>query len=244
MIVRINHGFGSTGTIPGLKFYRASPKPAPHSSAGHRCGDLVIGNEPNHEVERPDGQTDPAEAIRECYYRCRTAIHHVPGHQGDQVLVAGPALWNATTRYAGNPSGDWISISHTSLRRSARVNATEWRCTPIPIDMTPGKIKADIPQSQPGLSPSPRRVPLVPRPDRSHPDPFSWPARLCRRDGPHGTPSRVGRRQEQWLGAHSLRGDRRVERKTHVASPSSRSCSIAGSRPPISRNGPSRIGPA
>ena len=43
-----------------------------------------------------------------CYRLCREAIHHLPGHADDQVLVGSPAPWNNQTSYPGNPNGDWV----------------------------------------------------------------------------------------------------------------------------------------
>jgi murein DD-endopeptidase MepM/ murein hydrolase activator NlpD len=44
----------------------------------------------------------------QCYRLCRDAIHRLPGHEQDQVLVASPAPWNNQTRYPGNERGDWV----------------------------------------------------------------------------------------------------------------------------------------
>ncbi|MBV7332674.1 hypothetical protein KFU94_31480 [Chloroflexi bacterium TSY] len=50
------------------------------------------------------------------YYRlCRDAIHQVPGHEDDQVLIGAVAPWNNQTTYAGNPAGDWIQYFHDIL---------------------------------------------------------------------------------------------------------------------------------
>lgn len=43
-----------------------------------------------------------------CYRLCRDAIHNVPGHVDDLVLVAPVAPWNNQTVYAGNAGGDWV----------------------------------------------------------------------------------------------------------------------------------------
>ena len=43
-----------------------------------------------------------------CYRLCRNAIRSLPGHEDDQVLVAGPAPWNNQTTYRGNERGDWV----------------------------------------------------------------------------------------------------------------------------------------
>lgn len=43
-----------------------------------------------------------------CYRLCRDAIHAVPGHADDQVLIGAVAPWNNQTTYAGNTLGDWV----------------------------------------------------------------------------------------------------------------------------------------
>ncbi len=43
-----------------------------------------------------------------CYRLCREAIHRLPGHEEDQVLVGAVAPWNTQTIYADNANGDWV----------------------------------------------------------------------------------------------------------------------------------------
>ena len=43
-----------------------------------------------------------------CYRLCRDAIHSVPGHEDDQVVIGAVAPWNAQTKYGGNQNGDWV----------------------------------------------------------------------------------------------------------------------------------------
>ena len=52
----------------------------------------------------------------QCYRLCREAIHALPGHQDDQVLVGGVAPWNNLTAYEGNPSGDWVQYFRDILQ--------------------------------------------------------------------------------------------------------------------------------
>lgn len=69
-------------------------------------------------LDAPSGQalpraTNSGEVITpalyaQCYRLCRDAIHRMPGHEQDQVLVASPAPWNNQTRYPGNERGDWV----------------------------------------------------------------------------------------------------------------------------------------
>jgi hypothetical protein len=72
------------------------------------CHIWIIGNEPNHEMERPNGRLILPHQYAQAYMLCRKAIKSVPGHADDEVLVAGPAPWNATTTYPGNEKGDWV----------------------------------------------------------------------------------------------------------------------------------------
>ncbi len=51
----------------------------------------------------------------ECYRLCRAAIHAVPGHAGDQVLVGAVAPWNNQTRYPGNTIGDRVQYMRDIL---------------------------------------------------------------------------------------------------------------------------------
>jgi hypothetical protein len=109
VIVRINHGYGSTGTLPlpdkYLDFAAACAKYVERSVGCHMW---IIGNEPNHRDEHPDGRAILPNDYANAYRLCRNAIRALPGHEEDQVLVAGPAPWNATTTYAGNEKGDWV----------------------------------------------------------------------------------------------------------------------------------------
>ena len=65
--------------------------------------------------------TNPGEVITpqlyaRCYRLCRDAIHGMPGHADDQVLVGGVAPWNTLSPYDGNPSGDWIRYFEDILK--------------------------------------------------------------------------------------------------------------------------------
>lgn len=51
----------------------------------------------------------------ECYRLCREAIHAVPSHEDDQVLIGAVAPWNNQTQYPGNPNGDWVQYFHDIL---------------------------------------------------------------------------------------------------------------------------------
>ena len=109
VIVRINHGYGSSGTLPLPERYNDfAAACARYVQRSRGCHVWVIGNEPNHADERPDGRIIMPHEYARAYQLCRSAIRALKGHEADQVLVAGPAPWNATSTYAGNEKGDWV----------------------------------------------------------------------------------------------------------------------------------------
>jgi hypothetical protein len=109
VMVRINHGYGSTGTLPlPDKYPDFAAACARYVARSKGCHIWIIGNEPNHRDEHPDGRPIFPNDYANAYRLCRNAIHDLPGHEDDQVLIAGPAPWNATTTYPGNEKGDWV----------------------------------------------------------------------------------------------------------------------------------------
>ena len=54
------------------------------------------------------GEIITPERYARCYQLCREAIHRLPGHEDDQVLVGAVAPWNTQTIYEGNANGDWV----------------------------------------------------------------------------------------------------------------------------------------
>lgn len=54
------------------------------------------------------GEAITPELYARCYRLCRDAIHRLPGHETDLVLVGAVAPWNTQTIYPGNPNGDWV----------------------------------------------------------------------------------------------------------------------------------------
>jgi hypothetical protein len=108
-IVRLNNGYGNQGTLPPPDRYEDfAQRCANYARASQGCSRWIIGNEPNLKVERPEGQPITPQMYAECFMLCRDAIKALPFHSGDQVLVAAIGPWNIQTKYAGNPSGDWI----------------------------------------------------------------------------------------------------------------------------------------
>lgn len=109
-IVRANWGYGSTGTIPlPAQYEEMARRLARYVEQSAGCTRWIIGNEPNLPREWPNGQPILPLHYAECYLGCRDAIHALPGHEHDEVLVAGPGPWNADLKYAGNREGDWIA---------------------------------------------------------------------------------------------------------------------------------------
>jgi N-acetyl-anhydromuramyl-L-alanine amidase AmpD len=54
------------------------------------------------------GEAITPERYARCYRLCRNAIHLIPEHKEDRVLVGAVCPWNTHTTYPGNPQGDWI----------------------------------------------------------------------------------------------------------------------------------------
>lgn len=109
VISRLNNGYGSTGTIPMPQYYRDfAVRCGNFVQASQGCNIWIIGNEPNLETEWPDGNPIFPGDYAACYKLCRNEIRKRPGHGQDLVLLAGPGPWNASVKYATNPTGDWV----------------------------------------------------------------------------------------------------------------------------------------
>ena len=112
VIVRLNHGYGATGTIPYSDQYdNFARRCGNFVQASPGCETWIIGNEMNLAWERPggpDGQVITPELYASCFAKCRNEIRRRPGHSNDQVIPGAPAPWNNQTTYPGNPSGDWV----------------------------------------------------------------------------------------------------------------------------------------
>ncbi len=113
VMVRVNYGYNPKGTLPLARNYAAFAKRVGNMverSSG--CHIWIIGNEPNVAVERPGGP-DHGEVITptmyaQCFKLCREEIRSRAGHADDQVVTAAIGPWNIQTKYAENPTGDWI----------------------------------------------------------------------------------------------------------------------------------------
>ncbi|MGD8488378.1 MAG: discoidin domain-containing protein [Anaerolineae bacterium] len=112
VIARLNHGYGTAGTIPYSNQYdNFARRCGNFAAASPGCNIWAIGNEMNLANERPGGpggQAITPELYAACYLKCRAEIRRRPGHESDQVLVGAVGPWNIETKYPGNPEGDWI----------------------------------------------------------------------------------------------------------------------------------------
>ena len=109
IIARLNHGYGTAGTIPLPQYYDAFAQRVRNfvrQSPG--CHIWIIGNEMNHSQERPEGQPITPDRYALCYAKCWSQVHALAGHENDQVVIGAVAPWNNATTYPGNEGGDWI----------------------------------------------------------------------------------------------------------------------------------------
>jgi hypothetical protein len=75
VIARLNNGYGSTGTIPTVEHYEQfAARCANFVGASPGVTRVIIGNEPNHANERPNGVYITPEQYARCFTMCRNAI--------------------------------------------------------------------------------------------------------------------------------------------------------------------------
>lgn len=107
VLVRLNNGYGTAGTIPPSYQYDEF---AAHCSAFVQKSSgahiWLIGNEMNISAERPELPDGSREEITpqkyaRCFSKCRRAIRNVPGHANDWVIPGAIGPYNAE-------SGDWV----------------------------------------------------------------------------------------------------------------------------------------
>ena len=102
-IVRLNWGYGSTGTIPRPdkydEFARRSAEFVKNSQGVKR---VHIGNELSLQWEWPDGVMPSVDEYVQCYLKCYYAIKSV--RPDVMITFAPPGPWNPTW------GGDWIDI--------------------------------------------------------------------------------------------------------------------------------------
>ncbi len=107
LLVRLNNGYGATGTIPLSHQYDAfAARCASYvqNSPGARI--WIIGNEMNTSAERPEFPDRVREVVTPqkyalCFTKCRNAIKRVAGHADDWVIPGAIGPYNAET-------GDWV----------------------------------------------------------------------------------------------------------------------------------------
>ena len=101
-IIRLNNGYFPDGTVPQPERYQDfAARLARFVAASRGCSLWIVGNEPNHSQERPQGRPITPDDYARCFRLCRDAIRAVPGHGADGVIPAAVAPWNVET-------GDWL----------------------------------------------------------------------------------------------------------------------------------------
>ena len=96
VVVRLNNGYGSQGTIPLAEHYLDfANRCGSYVFGSQGCHVWIIGNEPNHSQERPHGTHILPSGYALCYAGCREKIKQA--NPNAQVLLAGPAPWNWET---------------------------------------------------------------------------------------------------------------------------------------------------
>jgi N-acetyl-anhydromuramyl-L-alanine amidase AmpD len=130
VIVRLNHGYGSDGTVPPSSQYDAFAEACASYAGGSKGVRIwIIGNETNLAAERPgnsggnDGEMITPDRYAQCFAKCRAAIRNQPGHDEDWVIPAAPAPWNNQTTYPGNPAGDWVQYFQDILNQCLQLAA-------------------------------------------------------------------------------------------------------------------------
>lgn len=109
VLVRLNNGYGSAGTIPVPSAYDAFAQQCANWVAGSKGARLfIIGNEMNISAERPNGQVILPTNYATCFLKCRAAIQAKPGFANANVIPGAIGPYNIETNYTANPSGDWI----------------------------------------------------------------------------------------------------------------------------------------
>lgn len=101
VLVRVNNGYGSTGTIPTSDQYGNFAWRVAHFIAASKgCDTWIIGNETNHSQERPNGQTITPPMYIDCFKQVHAAVSDHAGTRHG-LIPAPVALWNVE-------SGDWL----------------------------------------------------------------------------------------------------------------------------------------
>ncbi len=130
VIVRLNNGYGSDGTLPISAQYDVfAQQCAAFAGASRGAHIWIVGNETNIATERPgntgsnDGEVITPAKYAECFAKTRAAIKRVPGHLNDWIIPAATAPWNNQTPYPGNTVGDWTKYFQDVLASCVRLGA-------------------------------------------------------------------------------------------------------------------------
>lgn len=113
VIVQLNYALGSAGTLPLPDQYPDFARRAANFVAHSAGANIwIVGYEMNSERYWPrlpsglgDGITPRQYA--DCYKLVRDAIHALPGHENDQVVVGPIAPWNGQLSYDADPRGQY-----------------------------------------------------------------------------------------------------------------------------------------
>jgi hypothetical protein len=109
VLVRLNNGYGSAGTIPVPSQYDAfAARCAAWVAQSQGAKLFIIGNEMNASGERPNSQPILPADYASCFARCRAAIQSQPGFAAANVIPGAVAPYNIETTYPANLTGDWI----------------------------------------------------------------------------------------------------------------------------------------
>jgi hypothetical protein len=111
-IVRLNWGYGNSGTIPTPDRYaQFAQECAEYVRQSPGVDWVIIGNEPNHSQEWANGQMIEPEQYAKCFNLCYTAIRNtrIPV----RVMTAAVAPWN-------QQAGDWLWYYRTMLSSIAK----------------------------------------------------------------------------------------------------------------------------
>lgn len=101
VIVRLNHGYGLDGTIPIPERYESfARRVANFIEASRGCERWIVGNEPNHIQERPQGRHIRPVDYADCFRVVWEAVGLRRIMPRPQLITAAVAPWN-------DQSGDW-----------------------------------------------------------------------------------------------------------------------------------------
>ncbi len=140
VLVRLNNGYGSAGTIPLPSGYDAfAQRCAQWVAASQGAKIFIIGNEMNISAERPQGQPILPADYAVCFKKCRAAIQAQPGFANANIVPGATGPYNVETVYPANPTGDWIKYFQDIL------GALSGQCDGIAIHTySRGQMPADI----------------------------------------------------------------------------------------------------